>query len=160
MYKQLLKQNILLNKFIKSISLGTMYNFDNNKYNLNEGTLQDLINTMNNNYRSIATYKEPIRINNLKEYYYAGTKLLKFYCNSKSNSNNYYSTNIMFGDVDFVQQDPQSNDYREFNIVDKTGQSMQILPTTSIRWLHCPTTVYRSIVREHFRYIRAKMQPI
>jgi hypothetical protein len=40
------------------------------------------------------------------------------------------------------------------------GSFRNRLPTTSIRWLHCHTTVYRSIVREHFRYIRAKMQPI
>lgn len=126
MYKELLKRNILFDKLTKSIGLGTMFNFKANTFSLNEQTLQDLIDTMNNNYRAIATYKEPIRINNLKEYYYAGTKLLKFYCNSKSNSNNDYSTNIIFGNVDFVQQDPQSNEYREYTIVDKNGQTMQV----------------------------------
>ena len=128
-FKKFLKEELSLeNRIIKSLIYGENFDWNSYKFLLNEETLQDLISTMSSKYRSINKYmyKEPITINNFKTYYYAGTKSLRFYADTKSPTGKTYNTNIFIAKVDYVEEDPKDNNYTEFDIIDKSGQTFKV----------------------------------
>lgn len=96
---------------------------------LTEETIKDLIDNMSPDYREISKYnKDSVTISNFKEYYYAGTKLLKFYANTKSNSGSgkVYSSSIIFGKVDYVETDPKNKNWKPYTIIDKQGNRFDV----------------------------------